>query len=68
LEKFGLDSLDRQKPGALELEIAKERASALGLAGKKLEGSLAQYRSSIEDAAAPASRDELIASLLTRGL
>jgi hypothetical protein len=63
VEKFGLVSFQKQKPGALELEIAKERATSLGLAGKKLERSLAQYRSSIKDTGEPNSRNELIARI-----
>ena len=44
MQKFGLDPLSKQQGGGLELEIAKEKASALGIAGKRLERSLAGYR------------------------
>lgn len=36
MQKFGLDSLQSQKHSALELEIIKEQATALGMAGRKL--------------------------------
>jgi hypothetical protein len=47
LQKFGLDSLQTGKLNALELEIAKEKATALGIAGKKLEDSIATYKKAI---------------------
>lgn len=48
MEKFGLDVLRDQKLSALDQEIAKEKASALGIAGKKLEQLLTEYRLKIE--------------------
>lgn len=46
MQKFGLDSLIRDKHSALELEIAKEQATALGIAGNKLKESIEEYRAS----------------------
>jgi hypothetical protein len=40
LQKFGLDTLQTQKRTALELDIVKEQASALGIAGRKLQCAL----------------------------
>jgi hypothetical protein len=45
LQKFGLDSLQSQKHTALELEIFKEQATALGAAGKKLRLSIQKFAS-----------------------
>lgn len=44
MEKFGLDALRDRKLSALEQEIVKEKASALGIAGRKLDQLLAEYR------------------------
>lgn len=44
MEKFGLDSLQSQKITALDLELIKEKASALGVAGTKLQKALDRYR------------------------
>ena len=43
MQEFGLNTLKSRKATALELEIAREKATALGAAGKKLEASLALY-------------------------
>jgi hypothetical protein len=51
LQKFGLDSLKSDKMRALELEIAKEKSTALGVAGKRLRDSIAEYTQSISSAA-----------------
>lgn len=59
MEKFGLDSLLPQKNNNLELEIAKEKATALGLAGKRLKQSLEAYRS--EPTTARERRESLLA-------
>lgn len=48
MEKFGLDALRDRKLSALEQEIAKGKASALGIAGKKLDQLLAQFRLNTE--------------------
>jgi hypothetical protein len=52
VEKFGLDSLKTQKMNALELEVAKEKATSLGIAGKRLQSSIVEYAQSI-------SRDDI---------
>ncbi len=44
MQKFGLDSLQSQNH-ALELEIFKEQATALGAAGKKLRLSIQKFES-----------------------
>jgi hypothetical protein len=46
LQKFGLDALESEKKNALELEIAKEKSTSLGIAGKKLRDSIVKYRQS----------------------
>ena len=43
LQKFGLDSLKSEKLSALELEIAKEKSTALGIAGKRIRDSIVEY-------------------------
>lgn len=45
MQKFGLQVNRSNKHGAVELEIAREQASALGRAGKKLRISLEIYES-----------------------
>jgi hypothetical protein len=65
LQKFGLDSLKSEKMSALELEIAKEKSTALGIAGKKLRDSIAEYRQSIShNDVAWEERDRLLAAVL----
>jgi hypothetical protein len=44
MESFGLEFNQMQKVGAIELEIAGARASALGITGRRLEAALAEYR------------------------
>jgi len=64
LQKFGLDSLQTGKHSALEREIAKEKATALGIAGEKLRNSIEIYRKAISEAAArPEDRARLLASV-----
>lgn len=43
MQKFGLQRNNASKHGAIELEIVREQASALGRAGKKLRISLENY-------------------------
>jgi hypothetical protein len=43
MQKFGLDSLSSKRYSALEFEIVKEQASALGIAGRNLQFSLDKY-------------------------
>jgi hypothetical protein len=64
LQKFGLDSLKTQKLSALELEFAKEKLTALAIAGKQLQISIAKYRRSIsQDGTTSDERDRLLARL-----
>jgi len=43
MQKFGLQTNRSSQHSAIELEIAREQASALGRAGRKLRVSLEQY-------------------------
>jgi hypothetical protein len=64
LQKFCLDSLKTQKLSALELEFAKEKLTALAIAGKQLQISIAKYRQSISrDGATSEERGRLLATL-----
>ncbi len=64
LQKFGLDSLKSEKISALELEIAKEKSTALGIAGKRLRDSIVEYTQSISNAAVSSDeRARLLASV-----
>lgn len=65
MQKFGLDSLKSEKMNALELEITKEKSTALGIAGKKLRDSIAKYRQATSHkGVASKERDRLLASVL----
>jgi len=48
VQKFGLQKSSSARHTAFELEIAKEQASALGRAGKKLRLSLENYQKEID--------------------
>jgi hypothetical protein len=64
LQKFGLDTLKTQKLSALELELAKEKLTALAIAGKQLQISIAKYRQSISQAGTTSDqRGRLLATL-----
>ncbi|HEY6619521.1 MAG TPA: DUF6665 family protein [Steroidobacteraceae bacterium] len=64
MQKFGLDSLKSDKLSALELEIAKEKSTALGVAGQRLRESIVKYRQSISNIAVSSDeRDSLLASV-----
>lgn len=64
MQKFCLDSLKTQKLSALELEFAKEKLTALAIAGKQLQISIAKYRQSISrDGATSEERGRLLATL-----
>ena len=66
MQKFGIDSLKDEKLNALELEMAKEKSSALGIAGKELRRSIELYRQSISaDAAAAGGRERLLDAVTT---
>jgi hypothetical protein len=43
MQSFGLEFNQVQKVGAIELEIAEARASALGITGRRLEAALTEY-------------------------
>lgn len=65
MQKFGLDSLKSEKMTALELEIAKEKSTALGIAGKKLRDSILDYRQATsQNGVASGDVDRLLASVL----
>jgi hypothetical protein len=64
VQKFGLDSLKTQKMSALELEIAKEKSTALGIAGKRLQNSIVKYRQSIAHSGVTSDeRERLLAAV-----
>lgn len=64
MQKFGLDSLKTQKLSPLELELAKEKSTALGIAGKQLQNSIAKYRKSISRGSVTSEeRGRLLAAL-----
>ena len=48
MQKFGLQRSSTGQFSAIELEIAKEQASALGRAGKKLRLSLENYQTKLD--------------------
>lgn len=63
MEKFGLDSPPQQKLNALEQEIAKEKASALGITGKKLAQLLTDYRQNLRQSGAATCQEALISKI-----
>jgi hypothetical protein len=64
LQKFGLDSLKTQKVSALELELVKEKSTALGLAGKTLQSSIVKYQQSVSrNGVTLDERDRLLAAV-----
>lgn len=64
MQKFGLDTMQSEKMNALELEIIKEKSTALGTAGKRLRESIEKYTQSIaNDALSSDERDRLLASV-----
>ncbi|MFT5137216.1 MAG: hypothetical protein ACI8XV_002253 [Arenicella sp.] len=48
MQKFGLQRISSSRHTALELEIAREQASTLGRAGRKLRLSLEEYECSLD--------------------
>jgi hypothetical protein len=51
---------------ALELEIAKEKSTALGIAGKKLHDSIGKYKQSVSrEGMVSDERDRLLADVVT---
>lgn len=64
MQKFGLDSLQSDRMNALELEIVKEKSTALGIAGKRLRESIEKYTQSFEShAVSSEDRDRLLAAV-----
>jgi len=64
LQKFGLDSLQSDKISALELEIAKAKSTALGIAGRRLRESILKYTQSISsNAVSSDEQDSLLAAV-----
>lgn len=49
MQKFGLQRAHAGKQTAIELEIAKEQASALGRTGRKLRISLESYQAELDE-------------------
>jgi hypothetical protein len=67
VQKFGLESLKTQKMSALALEIAKEKSTALGVAGKNLQIAIEKYRQSItDDGIASDERERLLATVAAK--
>lgn len=48
MQKFGLQRHAKKLPNAIELEIAKEQATSLGRAGRKLRLSLERYNNLLQ--------------------
>ena len=65
MQKFGLDSISNKRYSALEFEIVKEQASALGIAGRKLQQSIARYHSLIADGISPNDQERHIVEMST---
>jgi DNA topoisomerase VI subunit B len=63
MQSFGLDSVQLQKVAAVELEILEEKASALGITGRRLEAALAEYRGHRQRGAKAKSLAQLIAEI-----
>ncbi|USD39291.1 MULTISPECIES: DUF6665 family protein [Ferrimonas] len=59
MQKFGLDSLRSDKYSSLESEIAKEKATTLGRAGKRLQQAIDHYYADI-DGAGESQRQSLV--------
>jgi DNA topoisomerase VI subunit B len=60
VQKFGLDALLHGKPSPLELEIAKERAGALGRTGRRLQKSLDVYAKELGSRARPEKIERMV--------
>jgi hypothetical protein len=64
LQKFGLDYSPAGKPTTLELEIAKEKASALGVTGAKLQLSLSKYQRAMQGGTSAEEQERLICEVV----
>ena len=63
MQKFGLQRNSSNKHTALELEIAREQASALGRTGKKLRLSLEAYQRSLEHDLSAQQKNKLLTEI-----
>jgi hypothetical protein len=63
MHNFGLECLQMQKVTAVELEIMEEKASALGITGRRLEAALAEYRGPRQGGTRGKKPAELIAGI-----
>ena len=63
MQKFGLQRNSSSKHSAIELEIAKEQASALGRAGRKLRLSLESYQSKFDRNFNTEQKNELLCEI-----
>ena len=66
MQKFGLDSQNSESLSGFELEIAKEQAESLGIAGKKLQESIDQFQLAIRDNETESRQSALLAEIKTR--
>ncbi len=66
MQKSGLDSQGSDPTAALELEIAREQAQSLGLAGRRLQESIDKYRVAIEEDDSAARRTRLLNDIASR--
>lgn len=60
MQKFGLQRSSSGKQTVIELEIAKEQASSLGRAGKKLRLSLEDYQSKLNSSLSCEQKNRLL--------
>lgn len=60
MQKFGLQRISASQHSAIELEVVKEQASALGRSGKKLRLSLEKYQAFLEYDHSPEEQHKLI--------
>lgn len=63
MQKFGLQRNSASQFSAIELEIVREQASALGRAGKKLRLSLEEYQVKLDDGVSRDHRSALLKSI-----
>ena len=63
MQKFGLQRNSSSKHTALELEIAREQASALGRTGRKLRLSLEAYQGSLDQDLSAEQKNKLLTEI-----
>lgn len=66
MQKSGLDSQGSDPKAALDLQIAREQAESLGLAGRRLQESIDQYHVAFEQAASAALQTKLLGEISSR--